>query len=70
MIIVNKTNKKFYKKTWNMTEVARIIGYNERTIRRWVEIFKVKAKIHRNWIIYFDESIYEKGKYVKNDIKT
>lgn len=44
------------QKLYRIKEVAKIIGYSERTIRQWIKDGKVKAvKIMSEWRIPEDE---------------
>ena len=58
MIVINERTK-LKLQTGNKTKVAKIVGYDRKSIYRWAKIFDVKELVG-GWFIYFDESLYKK----------
>ncbi len=58
MIIVNSKGKKVYQGE-NKTKVAGIVGYDRRSINRWVEKGLQIKKSYNGFMLYLNEDLYK-----------
>ena len=58
MIVATSKGKKVYQGK-NKTKVARIVGYDRRSISRWIERGLEIKESYNGYVLYFNEDLYK-----------